>query len=147
MNSSYDIFLEYLLKLTFYVKDSNNMIRNEISWWMKDVWYSSDKTLSGARRHNPNTLKAYILHWTNCNFMQGNLCRKRGYLTLNCWVNVWVPRGIFSNNLFMFAETFTIEIGIFRLILLLLARTNTLYSISNQGTCLYELFAYYYNFS
>ena len=48
---------------------------------MKNVSYSSDKTLSGARRHNPNTLKVYILHWTNCNFMQGNLCRKRGYLT------------------------------------------------------------------
>ena len=112
----------------FYEKFKIICLRNEISWWMKDVWYSSDKTLSGARRHNPNTLKAYILHWTNCNFMQGNLCRKRGYLTFNCWGNVWVPSGIFSNNLFMLAETFTIDIGIFLLIFLFLTRTNTMIS-------------------
>ena len=48
--------------------------------------------------------------------MQGNLCRKRGYLTgtciYDCCASVYVPSGIFSNNLFIFAETFTVEGGL-----------------------------------
>ena len=76
--------------------------------------------------------------------MQGNLCRKRGYLTgtciYDCYASVYVPSGIFSNNLFIFAETFTVD-GSFVIIFVIDSLTFLIFKFGrpkhNQSTVFY----------